>query len=132
MTFLQLKEVQAQRSVVKANRLARMTKEERLMATATHNMLASDMIDNTIHTSNPKLVITDSKEEIKIWGYVMTHYNLKAGLRRFGDRGKTVEIEEMTQLYIMDMWKVMDSSDLSHEEWMQALSSLLFLKKKLL
>jgi hypothetical protein len=44
-----------------------MTKEERLMATKTYNMLASDMIDNTTHTSNPKL-ITDPKEEIKVWG----------------------------------------------------------------
>jgi hypothetical protein len=49
------------------------------MATTTHDMLASDMIDNMTQTSNPKL-ITDSKEEIKVWGYVMTQYNLKAGL----------------------------------------------------
>ncbi len=63
MTFLQLGEVRAHRSVVKANRLARMTREELLMATTTHNMLASDMIDDTTHTSNLKL-ITDSKGEI--------------------------------------------------------------------
>jgi hypothetical protein len=61
-----------------------MTKEEWLMATTTHNMLASDLIDDTTHTSNSQL-ITDSKGEIKVWGYVMTQYNLKAGLRRFGD-----------------------------------------------
>ena len=60
----------------------------------------------------------------------MTQYNLKAGLRRFGDRGKTTAMEEMTQLHIMDMWKVMDPADLSQEEWMQVLSSLLFLKEK--
>jgi hypothetical protein len=60
----------------------------------------------------------------------MTQYNLKAGLKRFGDRGKTAAMEEMTQLHIMDTWKVMDPADLSHEEQMQALSSLLFLKEK--
>jgi hypothetical protein len=102
--------------------LARMTKEEWLMATTTHNMLASDMIDNMTHTSYPEL-ITDSEEEMKIWEYVMTQYNLKAGLRRFGDRGKTAAMEEMTQLHIMDTWKVLDPADLSHEEQMQALSS---------
>jgi hypothetical protein len=60
MTFLQLGEVQAHRSVVKANKLARMTKEEQLMATTMYNTLALDMIDDTTHISNPKL-ITDSK-----------------------------------------------------------------------
>jgi hypothetical protein len=44
-----------------------MTKEKQLMATTTHNMLASDVIDDTTHTSDPKL-ITDSEEEIKVWG----------------------------------------------------------------
>jgi hypothetical protein len=92
---------QAHRSIAKANSLARMTKEEQLMATTMYNMLALDMIDNTTHISNPKL-ITDSEVEIKVWGYVMTQYNLKAGLRRFGDRGKTTAMEEMTQLHIMD------------------------------
>ncbi len=83
------------RSVV-GHQLYRMTKEERLMATTTHNILASDMIDDITCTTDPKL-ITDSEEEIKVWGYVMTQYNLKAGLRRFEDRGKTAAIEEMTQ-----------------------------------
>ena len=58
----------------------------------------------------------------------MTQYNLKAGLRRFGDRGNATAMEEMTQLHIMDTWKVMDPAGLSQEEQMQALSSLLFLK----
>jgi hypothetical protein len=60
----------------------------------------------------------------------MTQYNLKAGLRRFGDKGNATSMEEMTQLHIMDTWKVMDPAGLSQEEQMQALSSLLFLKEK--
>jgi hypothetical protein len=60
----------------------------------------------------------------------MTQYNLKAGLRRFGDRGKTGAMEEMTQLHIMDRWKVMDPAGLNQEEQMQELSSLLSLKEK--
>jgi hypothetical protein len=44
---------------------------------------------------------------------VITQYNLKAGLRIFGDRGINAAIEEMMQLHIMDTWKVMDPADLS-------------------
>jgi hypothetical protein len=71
------------------------------MATTMNNTLALDMIEDTTHISNHKL-ITGSKEEIKVWGYVMTQYNLEVGLRRFGDRGNTTAMEEMTQLHIMD------------------------------
>jgi hypothetical protein len=70
------------------------------------------------------------EEEVKIWGYMMTQYNLKAGLRKLGDRGKTARTEEMTQLHIMDTWKAIEPAKLSREEWMRALSSLLFLKEK--
>jgi hypothetical protein len=51
-----------------------------------------------------------------VWGYMMTQYNLKAGLRKFGDKGKTAAMEEMMQLHIMDTWKVMDPAKLSREE----------------
>ncbi len=49
MTFLQLGEAPAYRSVVEANRLARMSKEERVLATTTGNMLEYDMINNVDH-----------------------------------------------------------------------------------
>ncbi len=61
---------------------------------------------------------------------MMMQYNLKAGLQKFGDKVKTVAMEEMTQLHIMDTWKAMDPAKLSREEQMQALSLLLFLKEK--
>ncbi len=32
----------------------------------------------------------------------MTQYNLKPGLRKFGKRGMTAAIKELTQLHIMD------------------------------
>ena len=60
----------------------------------------------------------------------MTQYNLKAGLMKFGDKAAHAAIMELTQLHVMDMWAVMDSSTLTKEGRSKALSSLLFLKKK--
>jgi hypothetical protein len=127
--FLQLGDALGHSSVVEVGKLARMTKEERVMMTTTSNMLASDMIDDATHLSDPKLILS-LEEEFKVWGYLMTQYNLKAGLRKFGVGGKTAAMEEITQLHIMDTWKAMDPTKLSQEERMQALSLLLFLKEK--
>ncbi len=99
------------------------------MATTASNALGTDMVDDATHVNNPELV-SSLEEEMMVWGYMMTQYNLKAGLRKFGDKGKTAAMEEMTQLYIMDTWKVMDSAKLSGEEQMQVLSLLLFLKEE--
>ncbi len=99
------------------------------MATTAINALGTDMADNTTHVNDPELV-SSSEEEMMVWGYMMTQYNLKAGLRKFGDKAKIAAMEEMTQLHIMDMWKAMDPAKLSREEQMQALSLLLFLKEK--
>jgi hypothetical protein len=106
-----------------------MTKEERLMATTAINALETDMVDNATHISNPEIV-TNLEEEMMVWGYMMMQYNLKAGLRKFRDKGKMAAMEEMTQLHIMDTWKAMDPAKLSREEQMQALSLLLYLKEK--
>jgi len=60
----------------------------------------------------------------------MTQYNLKPGLRKFGAKGATAAVNELTQLHIMDTWTALDPSKLSREEKMKALSSLMFLKQK--
>jgi hypothetical protein len=106
-----------------------MTKEECLMATTASNALGTDMMDNATHVNDPELVFS-LEEEMMVWGYMMTQYNLKARLRKFGDKGKMAAMEEMMQLHIMDMWKAMDPAKLSREEQMQALSLVLFLKEK--
>jgi hypothetical protein len=78
---------------------------------------------------DPEL-LTESKDKMKVWGYLMTQYNLKLGLRKFGDQGATAARDNLTQLHIMDTWKAMDPSKISRGEQMKVLSSLLFLKKK--
>jgi hypothetical protein len=127
-TFLQLGEVRAQhRSVLEASSLTRMTKEERLLATTTLPMEATT--DDATHKIDPKLCTT-SQEEMMVWAYMMTQYNLKPGLRKFGTRGVTAAVKELTQLHIMDTLMPLEASKLSREQRMHALSSLLFLKEK--
>ena len=85
------------------------------MATTASNALGMDMVDAGTHVNNTELV-SSLEEEMMVWGYMMMQYNLKAGLWKFGDKGKTVAMEEMTQLHIMDTWKAMDPAKLSQEE----------------
>ncbi len=109
--------------------LMRMSKEERLHATTFSNMDVEPRVDCTQHVVDPELV-TKSEDEMKVWGYLMTQYNLKPGLRKFGKRGAITARDELMQLHIMDTWTAMDPSKLPREERMKVLSSLLFLKEK--
>jgi hypothetical protein len=95
-----------------------------------HVTTSSDLnVDDTVHQVNPELHTT-SENEMAVWGYLMTQYNLKPGLRKFGERGATVAISELTQLHVMDTWTVMDPTKLTRDDRTRALSSLLFLKEK--
>ena len=69
-------------------------------------------------------------DEVTVWGYLMTQYNLKRGLRKFGNPRATADISELTQLLVMDTWTVMDSTKLTRNDRTRALSSLLFLRER--
>ena len=86
-------------------------------------------IDDATHKIDPKLCTT-SQEEMMVWAYMMTQYNLKPGFRKLGARGVTAAVKELTQLHIMDTWMPLKVSKLSKEQQKRALSSLLFLKEK--
>ena len=86
-------------------------------------------IDKTKHAIDAELT-TESEGEMAVWGYLMTQYNLKPGLRKFGERGTKAAVSELTQFYIMGTWAVMDPGQLTREDKAKALSSLLFLKEK--
>jgi hypothetical protein len=73
---------------------------------------------------------TTSKEELGVMAYLLTQYNLKPGLRKFGTQEEKATLKEMTQLHIMDTWTPMEAGKLSREQRMRALSLLLFLKEK--
>ncbi len=115
------------RSVLDAKQFAGMTREE-MMHTTTYTQ-KEPKIDDTEHAVDPKL-LTNSEDEMKVWGFLMTQYNLKPGLRKFGVMGEHAAIVELTQLLVMDTWTAMDATKLSREDKMKALSLLLFLKEK--
>jgi hypothetical protein len=129
ITFLQLDKTRAHRSVMDRARYARMSKDKQIHVTTWNNTCHLEpWVDDTVHMIDPAL-ITSLEDELKVWGYVMTQYNFKPGLRKFKARGEKAAINKLTQLHIMDTWNAMDASRLSREEQLKALSSLLFLKK---
>jgi hypothetical protein len=86
-------------------------------------------INDIEHIFDPELV-TDLVDKVKVWRYLMSQYNLKPGLRKFGERGAKAATDKLTQLHIMDTWTAMDPPKITREDCMQALSLLLFLKEK--
>ena len=62
--------------------------------------------------------------------YLLTQYNLKAGLKHFGEKGIAAAKGELNQLHVMDTWVPEDLTMLSRAEKLKALSSLMFLKEK--
>jgi hypothetical protein len=89
------------RSVLEANKLARMTKEERLLATTTTT--SGPFVDDVTHRVD-RVMFTTSEEELGVMAYILMQYNLKPGLSKFGTRGEKAALKEMTQLHIMDTW----------------------------
>ncbi len=106
----------------------RVPRGERILGTTSLSRV-EPWVDDTIHKADDAMTTT-SEDELKVWGYVMTQYNLKPGLRKFENKGEMAAVNKLTQLHIMDTWKPMYADKLSREQRMQALSSLLFLKEK--
>ncbi len=71
-----------------------MTKAEQLLTT-TMSDTTCNMIDNALHEFDPKLT-TGSEDKIKVWGHLMTQYNLKPGLQKFGQKGSSAAVKELT------------------------------------
>ena len=89
----------------------------------------SGMLNDVEHNLGSELV-TQSEDEMAVIKYFLTQYNLKAGLRHFGEKGIASAEGELDQLHVMDTWVPEDPAMLSRSEKVRALSSLVFLKKK--
>jgi hypothetical protein len=61
---------------------------------------------------------------------VMTQYNLKQGIKKFGDQGKAAVLTELRQLYDRRVISPVNKYDLTGEERKGALRYLMFLKEK--
>jgi hypothetical protein len=126
-TLLWLGEVRAHRSVLDGSQYVRMMREERIHATTWSEI--EQEVNDVMHTIDIDLV-AKLEDKLKVLAYLMTQYNLKPGLRKFGAKGATAAVNELTQLHIMDTWMAIDPSQLTREDRVKALSSLLFLKEK--
>ena len=88
------------------------------VSTSWRTSLRKRPINDTDHVIDPE-PIAQNPDEVAIWGYLMTQYGLKAGLRK-----------ELTTLHVMNTWKPKHMHELSKEERAGALSSLIFIKEK--
>ena len=59
------------------------------------------MLNDLEHDQYSELV-TQSEDEMSAMKYLLTQYNLKAGLRHFGEKGIAAAKGELTQLHVMD------------------------------
>ena len=105
---------------------------------------------HTAGGTNVDLAIQDEHRMAHVCHYVMTHvadsiyyadallkskptqkqYSLKAGLRRFHDRGNEAVVKELTQFHTLKCFRPRDPSTLSREDRRNALTSLMFLTEK--
>ncbi len=58
-----------------------MMRHERMMATTT--CAPEDFVNDAVHHTDAAL-LTSSEAELSVLAYMMTQYNLKPGLQRFG------------------------------------------------
>jgi hypothetical protein len=61
---------------------------------------------------------------------VMTQYNLKQGILKFGDKGKQAMMTELQQLYGREVMQAVSKSGLTYDERRGALRYIMFLKEK--
>ncbi len=118
VAFLQLGTAQVHGGIMEASRRVRVPGGERILGTSSLS-LVEPFIDDTIHSVDNAMTTT-LEDELKVWGYVMTQYNLKPGLRKFGNKGEMAAVNEITQLHVMDTWKPMYADKLSQEQRMRA------------
>ena len=129
---MQLGEVRAHRSALVAmnkqdSSLPRVFLEQQIQQI--HATTGKLEVNTTKHAIDKELTAND-EHKITVWAYLMIKFNLKPGLRKFGEKGTETAVTELTQLHVMDTWMVIDLSQLSKEEREKALSSLLFPKEK--
>ncbi len=94
-----------------------------------HTTMGCVELNDVEHESNKELT-TGDKHKVAVWAYLMTQYNLKPGLQKFGAKGELAAVSELMQLHVMDTWTVIDPVKLTREEQSKALFLLLYLKEK--
>ena len=88
----------------------------------------SKILNDEEHEQESEL-ITQYEDETAVMKYLLTQYNLKAGLKHLGEKGIAAAKGELTQLHVTDTWVTEDPTKLSRSEKVKALSYLMFLKE---
>ena len=89
----------------------------------------SGILNDVEHDQDSELV-TQLEDEMAVMKYLLTQYNLKVGLRHFGEKWIADAKGELTQIHVMETWVPEDPTMLSRAEKVKAISSLIFLKEK--
>jgi hypothetical protein len=63
-------------------------------------------------------------------GVALMQYSIKAGLKKFGEKGEAAVTKELKQLHDMTTFYPVDSKTLTKEDKAKAIASLMFLKEK--
>ena len=85
------------------------------------------MLNDVEHEKDSEL-INQSEDEMAVMKYLLTQYNVKAGLKNFGKKGIADAKGELTQIHVTNTWVPKDPTSLTRSEKVKALSSLMFLK----
>jgi hypothetical protein len=79
--------------------------------------------------SGAKPISEDNRLEWAL-GVALVHYSMKAGIKKFQDRGKAGVSKELTQMHDMEVFHPVTRDVLTKEERTKAIASLMFLKEK--
>ena len=73
------------------------------------------MLNYVEHEQDSEL-ITQYEDEMAVMKYLLTQYNLKAGLKHFGEKVIAAAKGDLTQLHVMDNWVPKDPTMLSRAD----------------
>ena len=90
-------------------------------ATTTHK--------TTIHPDT-RMSLNEGQAWDHVLHYTMTQLSMKAGLKRWGNKGKKAVLKELLQLHMQDTFRPINSKTLSKTEYDKVLEPHLFLKQK--
>jgi hypothetical protein len=83
---------------------------------------AQDMI-------NAKPMAEEDRDEFAL-GVAMNTYGLRAGMKKFGDRGKKIVRKELTQMHDLTVYVPVEADSLTEDQRAKAVKSLLMIKEK--
>jgi hypothetical protein len=79
--------------------------------------------------SNMKPIPEEDRLEWAL-GVALVHYSMKAGIKKFQDRGKAGVSKDLTQMHNMEVFNLVMRDLLTKKERTKAVASLMFLKEK--